>query len=212
MPNLVAVRNTWMLSAFVAVATAWTPPSRSATAVVGRQRGGALRCCAGDFLAEARQGIVSSLEAKDSPESARICKLHASSIEPLCPAVWTPEYSDRTTAIQQISLALDELELASVGPLLTGAAFSPCDAECFPSFCLLSSTLPEHFGWYEFTTEAMFWKRPRLHAWFELCNYEQPFREAASRIEAVVKEIDYWSTIEVDVPTNNLRTSARRDA
>ena len=202
-----------MLVGFLASAAAWTPPARSSSAMVHRpRRGGTLRCCAGDFLAEARENIVSSLKAEDSPESARISKLHSSSIEPLCPAVWTREYSDRTSAIQQISLALDELELASAGPLLTGSEFSLCDAECFPSFCLLSSTLPEHFGWYEFTTEALFWKRPRLHAWFELCNYERPFREAASHIEAVVKDIDYWSTIEMDVPTNNLRTSARRDA
>ena len=202
-----------MLVALTATAVAWTSPARSATAIVQRPcRSGGLCCCQGDFLAEVRQGIASSLKAEDSPESARICQLHASSIEPLCPAVWTREYSDRATAIQQISLALDELELASVGPLLTGSAFAPCDAECFPSFCLLSSTLPEHFGWYDFTTEALFWKRPRLHAWYELCNYEQPFRDAASRIEAVVKDIDYWSAIELDVPTNSLRTSARRDA
>ena len=45
-----------------------------------------------------------------------------------------------------------------------------------------------------------------------LAKIERPFREAASHIEAVVKDIDYWSTIEMDVPTNNLRTSARRDA
>ena len=68
-----------------------------------------------------------------------------------------------------------------------------------------------HFGWYEYTTDALFWKRPRLHSWFELCSYETPCVQAAARIEEALQAIDYWPSISVDVPTNKLRRNMRKD-
>ena len=63
----------------------------------------------------------------------------------------------------------------------------------------------------EYTTDALFWKRPRLHSWFELCSYETPCAQAAARIEEALQAIDYWPSISVDVPTNKLRRNMRKD-
>ena len=151
------------------------------------------------------------LPGEESEASRSISALHDTSIAPLLPAVWSSEFQDRKDAIIKLSTGLDELEASSSGPLLTGDAFASCDAQCFPTFCLLSWALPRHFGWEEYTTDALFWKRPRLHAWFDLCSYEKPCRDAAAKIERELEAIEYWPEISVDVPTNKLRKRVRKD-
>ena len=147
----------------------------------------------------------------ESEASRRISDLHATRIAPLRAALWSSEFPDREDAIVKLSKVLDELEASSRGPLLSGADFASCDAQCFPTFCLLSWALPRHFGWTEYTTDALFWKRPRLHAWFDLCGYEEPCCDAAAKIERELEAIEYWPEISVDVPTNTLRRLARKD-
>lgn len=151
------------------------------------------------------------LPGEESEASRSLSALHATSIAPLLPAVWSSEFPDRKDAIIKLSIGLDELEVSSSGPLLSGDAFASCDAQCFPTFCLLSWALPRHFGWEEYTTDALFWKRPRLHAWFDLCSYEEPCRDAAAKIERELEAIEYWPEISVDVPTNKQRKLARKD-
>ena len=167
-------------------------------------------CSMDSLLAEQTDELMRQLVVSESETSSRISELHAT-IAPLHPAVWSSEFSGREDAIMQLSEVLDELEASSSGPLLTGDAFASCDAQCFPTFCLLSWVLPRHFGWTEYTTDALFWKRPRLHAWFELCSYEQPCCDAAAKIKGALEAIEYWPAISVDVPTNTLRKLARKD-
>ena len=38
---------------------------------------------------------------------------------------------------------------------------------------LFAKTLVPHFGWTEWTAEALFYQRPNLHAWFMLMQYER---------------------------------------
>ena len=224
-----------MLACWAVAAAVWTQPASYRPARQRPVQRPAVTCCAAEdplLLEEIRDVLRREIKAEDTPTSSQIVELHTSKIEPLCPAIWAPKHPDREGAIQNLSLALDTLEVAAQGPLLSGRDFSPSDAEVFPTFCLLSSTLPLHFGWEEYTTEALFWKRPRLHggpaprtptrsppahrptvpplaAWFELCNYEKPCREASDRIEAALQSID-WSGIAIDVPTNGLRRPIAR--
>ena len=169
-------------------------------------------CSLGSLCTEQTFELNRQLDlGKESEASRSISALHATSIAPLLPAVWSSEFPDREDAIVKLSAVLDELEASSSGPLLTGDTFASCDAQCFPTFCLLSWALPRHFGWTEYTMDALFWKRPRLHAWFDLCTYEEPCREAAANIERELEAIEYWPEISVDVPTNKLRRLARKD-
>ena len=169
-------------------------------------------CSLGSLCTEQTFELNRQLDlGKESEASRSISALHATSIAPLLPAVWSSEFPDREDAIVKLSAVLDELEASSSGPLLTGDTFASCDAQCFPTFCLLSWALPRHFGWEEYTTDALFWKRPRLHAWFDLCSYEEPCRDAAAKIERELEAIEYWPEISVDVPTNKQRKLARKD-
>ena len=60
-------------------------------------------------------------------------------------------------------------------------------------------------GWEEWSNEALFWRRPRLHAWWELINYERACRTAKQQITARLSELDL-ARVAVDVPTSALRT------
>ena len=169
-------------------------------------------CLVDDLLAEQTDELLRQLDlAEESEASRRISDIHTNSVSPLRAAVWSLQYPDREDAIKKLSIVLDKLEAASSGPLLAGSTFATCDAQCFPTFCVLSWTLPRHFGWTGYTTEALFWKRPRLHAWFELCSYEAPCSNAAARIEDALEAIEYWPEISIDVPTNRLRSGMRKD-
>ena len=116
--------------------------------------------------------------------------------------------------------------------MLAGSSLSAADAALWPSIVLCQQTLPTHFGWTEWTDEALFWRRPRLHAWAELskaphvrtaCHpnrghtpltvvvcrvtvqYEQACRLVEEQISARLQELDL-SAIAMDVPTSQLRT------
>mmetsp|Transcript_12370 Transcript_12370/g.28221 ORF Transcript_12370/g.28221 Transcript_12370/m.28221 type:complete len:110 (-) Transcript_12370:470-799(-) len=96
------------------------------------------------------------------------------------------------------------------GPMLCGPAAAASDATLFPSMCLLHCTLPAHYGWTEWTEEAIFWKRPRLHAWFELMQYDRAARKAQGLVEAAVEEMQIdWDRIAIPVPTARLRSQER---
>lgn len=192
---------------------AWSPQHRP---LPRRHRSRPAVCSIDELLVAQTDELLQQLDlAEEEPEdSLKISDIHAKGIAPLRPAVWSSEFPDREDAIKTLSDMLDQLEVASSassGPLLAGSSFSSCDAQCYPTFCLLSWTLPKHFGWYEYTTDALFWKRPRLHSWFELCSYETPCAQAAARIEEALQAIDYWPSISVDVPTNKLRRNMRKD-
>ena len=112
---------------------------------------------------------------------------------------------ERKTAIEDISRALDLMEEAAQGPLLAGSKLSLADAVAYPSIALCSLTLPDHFGWEPWTEESMFYRRPRLHAWYELISYEKACREAEKQIRAKLEEVADLAKIAVDVPTSKLR-------
>ena len=75
------------------------------------------------------------------------------------------------------SCAVDTLEGAALGTMFTGGRPGAAAAEVFPSLVVLEQVLPQHFGWKGWTEEALFWKRPRLHAFFELMKYEPVAQE-----------------------------------
>lgn len=73
----------------------------------------------------------------------------------------------------------------------------------------LSACLPTpcSFGWTEWTDEALFWRRPRLHAWYELMQYERGAQEVKEAVSSRLAEIVVdWSQLELEVPTARLRT------
>jgi len=156
--------------------------------------------------------LTAALGVQPSDRSDSICLLHAESIAPNLPAVYETSLSteDRRAAIIALSNSLDRVEEKVVGPLLTGSQPSPADALLFPSVVLLEQSLPIHFGWTPWTNEAIFWRRPRLHAWREMMDYETSAREAAESVAALLAEEDLdWSAVRVDVPTSKLRTFPR---
>jgi len=136
----------------------------------------------------------------------QLCELYQDRISLLEPAIWDSECteSERVSAIQELSDALDVLEVEAIGVYLAGKRVSRADGIMFPSFCLLTHTLPTHFGWTEWTDEAIFYKRPRLHAWWELMQYKPPARKLAERIRQDVDALQIrWG---VPVPTLARRT------
>ena len=68
--------------------------------------------------------------------------------------------------------------------MFTGGRPGAAAAEVFPSLVVLEQVLPQHFGWKAWSEEALFWKRPRLHAFFELMKYEP----AAQEVEKTLAE------------------------
>ena len=86
----------------------------------------------------------------------KLCALYNSEIAFLEHAIWDSQCAetDRISAIEQLSDALDRLEVQACGPLLAGKRVSLADAIVFPSFCLITHALPQHFGWTEWTDEV----------------------------------------------------------
>ena len=127
-------------------------------------------------LALARETLLAALP-DGGGDSAKVCTLTSlfeERIAPEEPAIWESEQpaEERAESLVRLSLGLDALEAEACGPLLAGGSPTAADGLIFPSFCLYYEALPSHFGWEEWTDEALFYKRPRLHAWFELLRTE----------------------------------------
>ena len=84
--------------------------------------------------------------------------LYGDLIAPFETAVYAPNLliDDRKSAIVSLSKNLDVIEGAVRGPLLSGSSLSTADAQLYPSVALLHMTLPTHFGWTEWTEEALY--------------------------------------------------------
>ena len=115
---------------------------------------------------------IPSLEAPLPAEdaAAQLILVHNNEVAQMAPKIWSPsiQEEERVDTIKSLAQVLDTLEDLAVGPMLAGKKVSLVDSVIFPSMAALESTLPQHFGWTEWTDEALFWRRPRLHAWWEL--------------------------------------------
>ena len=152
---------------------------------------------AGDVALAEAEGAAASV-------SGALIDLHSMLIAPLEPSIWAPEYDGRADAICALSQRVDDLETAARGPLLAGKSLSRADGVLFPTFCALWSSMPAHYGWKEWSDEAIFYKRPRLHAWFELMNLDAAGARTAAAIQADVESLDWsWAA---PVPTFETRT------
>ena len=141
--------------------------------------------------------------AEDCPRTEMLCNEYASRLAPLEPAIWLSEYAERPSAIVSLAKELDALEDLAVGPMLAGPHLTRADAALFPCVAMLDATLPKHFGWTEWTEEALFYQRPRLHAWWEMMLYEP---EAVRVAQLVRDDVDALAiTWGVDVPTAKAR-------
>lgn len=151
--------------------------------------------------------IGSANAGTDVGKESFLVTVHAESVAPQMPKIYLPSVpsDERKTAIEGLSRSLDVLEEAASGPMLAGSRLSVADATIFPAIALCAQTLPEHFGWTEWTNEALFWKRPRLHAWWELMSYERACKAAEQQIVARLQDIDF-SSIAIDVPTSQIRS------
>jgi hypothetical protein len=146
------------------------------------------------------------VEEKAEGRSELLCTLYTESIAPLLGTIYDPIFSQdrRVGAVQALSKALDRVEEAACGPLLAGREPTLADATMFPAVAAFELTLPEHFGWTEWTNEALFYRRPRLHAWYELLSYERPVRDAAELVATRVAKLDL-AAVGVEVPTAKQR-------
>jgi len=164
-------------------------------------------------LGPTREELLAAIKAAPVTDADRkLVTLYSELIAPFESAVYAPGLvvDDRKDAICTLSRSLDVLEGAVHGPLLSGASLSMADAQLFPSMCLLHQTLPTHFGWEEWTEEAIFWRRPRLHAWFELIQYEPVARQAKQKVATALDALQVdWAQIAMEVPTARVRTFAR---
>ena len=142
---------------------------------------------------EADRGALATGDACDA-----VLGVWAESVAPPLPAIWDPAHADRADAIRELSLGLDALEQRASGLYLAGP-LSVADARLFPSVCFMHRVLPEHYGWEEWTEAAIFWKRPKLHAWFELMSYEKTAAAAARELDAGLGEVDF-AAIAIEVP------------
>ena len=161
-----------------------------------------------DLLGDIRSSLRSALSVSEIDESsAPLMDLHSAAIKPLLPKIFTPSLPDdeRRTCIEGLSRALDVVEEATCGPLLVSSKPAAADAVLFPSILLVELTLPEHFGWTEWTDEALFYRRPRLHAWRELLAYERAARAAEEQVAELVAKLDL-SAVAMDVPTSRIRS------
>lgn len=168
-------------------------------------RASPLRACATSAeplqLAAARSMLLSALEGPPADEaaaevSAIIQEIYTQKIAPVEPAIWTPDWDQRQDAIIELSLGLDALEEQVKGPLLTGRQVTPADGLLYPSFVLFFNALPQHYGWTEWTSEALFYHRPRLHAWYELMGYERsvPASAAEESVRELVSQMSFeWA-------------------
>ena len=141
--------------------------------------------------------------AEDCPRTEMLCSAYTSRLAPLEPAIWMSDYAERPSAIVSLSKELDALEDLAVGPLLAGPHLTRADAALFPSVALLDATMPSHFGWTEWTEEALFYQRPRLHAWWEMMLYEPEAARVAQLVRDDVEALEIsWG---VAVPTAKAR-------
>lgn len=145
--------------------------------------------------------------------SAKLLTLHDDMLAPLVPPIFDASFTkdDRRAAIEDLSRSLDIVEEVAQGPLLTGRDITSADATLFPVMALCSLTLPNYFGWTEWTDEALFWRRPRLHAWFELFMYERAAKNCEMQLSARLGELDL-AALAMDVPTSKLRTFPKHTA
>ena len=222
-----------ILAALAAAFTLPTPARTAGRATTARMSG------AFDLgLADAEQTILAAVKPGDAvgDDAAALVALHDTSIAPLRAALWRSDMSrdDRKIAICDLSRSMDEIDNLVRGPLLSGKSLSVADAKLFPSFCLMHKTLPQHFGWKEWTDEAFFWKRPRLHvrrvgssavrvslrmltpwlliiqAWFEVIQYERAARTAEMQVASALDALQVdWEEISMNVPTAHIRTMPR---
>ena len=150
--------------------------------------------------------------ASINPVSDELCSLCRDSILPLSAATYSTrmDAAVRRTSIEDLSRALDECEETARGPLLSGVNACSADALLFPTLVLLEQTLPQHFGWTEYTDEALFWRRPRLHAYFTLMKYEAPAQQVERDLAEKLAELELpWDKMALAVPTSQLRKYPR---
>mmetsp|Transcript_45377 Transcript_45377/g.146077 ORF Transcript_45377/g.146077 Transcript_45377/m.146077 type:complete len:178 (+) Transcript_45377:1230-1763(+) len=160
-------------------------------------------------LALARETLLAALPdgGGDSAKSHTLTSLFEERIAPEEPAIWESEQpaEERAESLVRLSLGLDALEAEACGPLLAGGSPTAADGLIFPSFCLYYEALPSHFGWEEWTDEALFYRRPRLHAWFELLRTETgiPVGDVERRVRGATSQLSFeWAT---PVPTRSRR-------
>lgn len=166
-----------------------------------------LEACLEDCRSQLRGGL--RIEDNDQAKSAEILRLHSESIMPLEHRIYLPDISpdNRKAAIVAIARSLDVVEEAARGPLLAGSKCTLADASFFPSMALFAQVLVPHFGWTPWTSEALFYRRPRLHAWFELMKYEAAAVEVEEAVEAKLQALQVnWEAVAMEVPTSRIRT------
>ena len=160
-----------------------------------------------DALTSARTELQRRAAAEPTDDERALLRRYETSLAPLERALWSPPQADDApldATVRSFSRELDELEVTVTGPFLVGKAFGAADAILFPSLCAYNLVLPAHYGWQEWTDEALFWKRPRLHAWFELMGRELGAASACAIVaEAVSQQSFEWA---VETPTNGCRT------
>ena len=163
-------------------------------------------------LTSAQQLLLSNLAEAAPAGDATLLSLYNEEVYPLQPALYAEGFSpaERRAAVERISRGLDLVEGAALGPFLCGPCPTSTDACLFPSVVLLDLVLPTRFGWTEWTDEALFWKRPRLHAWFELMKYERGASEAQANVSGGLEALGVeWDQVGVDAPTSRLRVLPR---
>ena len=154
------------------------------------------------------QALEMKIDASSNLVSETLSTLCSETILPLSAATHSTSMppAERRTAIEDLSIALDEVEETAVGPLLSGARTCSADVELFPTLVLLEQTLPQHFGWTEYTDEALFWRRPRLHAYFALMKYEAPAKQVERELTERIMALELpWDEMAFEVPTSQLR-------
>ena len=169
-----------------------------------------LEACLEDCRSQLRGGL--RIQDNDQAKSAEILRLHSESILPLEHRIYLPDVSpdDRKAAIVAIARALDVVEEAARGPLLAGSKCTLADASFFPSMALFANVLVPHFGWTPWTSEALFYRRPRLHAWFELMKYEAAAVEVEEAVGAQLQALQVnWEAVAMEVSTSRIRTFPR---
>ena len=166
------------------------------------------------MLDKSREDLINELElpskVPDDEVSSRICLLYTEVARELVPAIFSADESEETrvAAIETVSCKLDVLEETIKGPLLTGSKPTVADAIVYPSMALFELSLPKYFGWEEWTNEALFYRRPRLHAWYELFNYERAAKTDRKALVQGVGEMDLLA-LAVEAPTSAKRTFPR---
>ena len=121
-----------------------------------------------DEISRSLQESLPALDATPEEESSvsqQLMQVHQSELVAALPKIWSPqvEKAERIAAIEGLALSLDRAEALVVGPMLTGKQLTVADSTWFPAVAALDMTLPQHFGWEEWTDEALWWRRPRLH-------------------------------------------------